>query len=95
MFSIGLPVSTETVCGQLQGILSDHTPPPTHQVGYLTGINRDKWAELRDDLITSETNRDSLRRIDSALFVLCLDDSEPDNPTDLSHRMLHNHGANR
>ncbi len=91
----GLAVPTETVYSQLRGILSENTPTAQHHVGYLTGINRDKWAELRKELVSSEKNRDAIRCIDSSMFVLCLDDSDPDNATDLSHNMLHNHGQNR
>ncbi len=88
-------MSTETVYSQLREILCDNAPPVQHQVGYLTGINRDKWAGLREELVCSERNRETLRCIDSAMFVLCLDDSDPETPSDLSHTMLHNHGNNR
>lgn len=88
-------MATETVCGQLREILADKSPPAQHQVGYLTGINRDSWARLREELAASEGNRATLRAIDSALFVLCLDETDPKTPSDLSHDMLHNHGNNR
>ena len=80
---------------RLLGILSDATPPPSHPVGYLTAVDRDNWAGLREELISDQTNRASLQAIDSAMFVLCLDDSEPETPEELSHIMLHNHGHNR
>ena len=43
----------------------------------------------------SEANRQALTTLDSALFVLCLDDAEVDNETDATHTLLHNYGANR
>ena len=43
----------------------------------------------------SEANRQALLTLDSALFVLCLDDAELTNETDTTHCMLHNYGANR
>ena len=48
--------------------------------------------ELAD---VSEANRQALLTLDSALFVLCLDDAELTNETDTTHCMLHNYGANR
>jgi len=42
-----------------------------------------------------EHNRSAVEKIDSALFVLCLDDHEPTTPLDVSHTFLHNYGANR
>lgn len=78
---------------QLQGILEDETPPPTHSLGYLTSMNRDDWAAIREEVCLH--NSEQLNAIDSALFVLCLDDSEPTDAESLSHAMLHNYGANR
>ena len=43
----------------------------------------------------SEGNRESLEVLDSALFVLCLDDKELTNETEVTHTFLHNYGANR
>ena len=43
----------------------------------------------------SEANRQALATLDSALFVLSLDDAEVDNETDATHTLLHNYGANR
>lgn len=88
-----MPVPSETIYHQLQGILADDTPPPAHPLGYLTTLNRDKWAELRGEVELH--NREELSAIDSALLVLCLDDVEPTTADTLSHCMLHNYGANR
>lgn len=90
---LGLPVPCLRLYQQLSGILRDETPPPTHPVGYLTSLNRDKWAELREEV--KQRNSDQLQAIDGALFVLCLDDHEPTTSESLSHTMLHNYGANR
>ena len=43
----------------------------------------------------SEVNRQALATLDSALFVLSLDDAEVENETDATHTLLHNYGANR
>ncbi len=82
-----------TLYHQLQGILEDETPPPAHQLGFLTTLNRDQWAGLRKEV--ERQNQEELLAVDSALLVLCLDDSEHTAPDTLSHAMLHNYGANR
>lgn len=43
----------------------------------------------------SEVNRQSLQAVDSSLLVVCLDDAHPVDEVDVTHRMLHNYGANR
>ena len=48
--------------------------PGTRAVGILTAHNRSNWATVRETLEATPRNRDILSRIDSALFVLCLDD---------------------
>ncbi len=93
LYNIGLPVPCQVICNQLRGILADVTPPPDYPLGYLTTLNRDKWAELREEV--NQHNCEQLEAIDSALFVLCLDDSEYTEADTLSYAMLHNYGANR
>ncbi len=44
-------MSTETVYSKLREILCNNAPSVQHQVGYLTGINRDKWAGLSADAV--------------------------------------------
>ena len=91
----GLAEPVEKLWSQLLGILSDPRPPPTHPVGYLTSVERDQWAELREELCSQKDSADSLSMIDSAMFVLCLDDHEPTTIPDFTATMLHNYGANR
>ena len=91
--STGVPVPCQILYRQLQGILEDQTPPPTHQLGYLTTLNRDRWARVRQEL--EGQNGEELLAIDSAMLVLCLDDCEHVAPDTLFHAMLHNSGANR
>ena len=86
-------MSCQTLCDQLQGILEAKVLPPSHQLGYLTALNRDKWAELRQDV--EQQNQEAMLAIDSAMLVLCLDDCEHTAADTLSHAMLHNFGANR
>ncbi|KAK9461609.1 Choline/Carnitine o-acyltransferase-domain-containing protein [Lipomyces oligophaga] len=67
-------------------------------VGVLTTENRRIWATLRDtlsrdpaeseDISNSNNNRECLHIIDSALFIVCLDYSEPETPSELAMNML-------
>jgi len=58
-------------------------------VGVLSTENRRIWADLRDILVnSSENNKDALRILDSALFVVCLDEVSPTSSDDLATNML-------
>ena len=46
-------------------------------VGVLTSENRDTWTLLRDQMLVSPVNKASLDAIETASFVLCLDDTAP------------------
>jgi len=60
-------------------------------VGVLTTIHRSSWAETRAALVhhSPEHNEGVLRIIDSALFVLALDDYTPENIHDAASNCLH------
>ncbi|KAG5928458.1 hypothetical protein E4U42_000591 [Claviceps africana] len=65
-------------------------------VGALTSENRDIWADARELLAqTSSNNRDTLDAIDSASFVVCLDDASPITLEERAHQYWHGDGANR
>ncbi|BGP19341.1 hypothetical protein JCM10213v2_007430 [Rhodosporidiobolus nylandii] len=56
-------------------------------VGVLTGINRDRWAEAHSHLSTLSINAASLRALETAAFVICLDESAPSEIVDFSKRL--------
>ena len=62
-----------------------------HQsIGVLTSLSRNDWAQAREDLTKhSPRNNESLKIIDSALFVLVLDDYVPQNKHEAAANMLH------
>lgn len=70
---------------------SDKGPP----LGILTSENRDIWAKCRETLILDPVNKSSLDRIETALFVVCLDDSKPVTREDASIACWHGDGQNR
>ena len=65
-------------------------------VGVLTTENRRTWAGLREHLLSGvdkgddgvSMNQETLKLVDSALFILCLDDTEPETCAELSSNML-------
>jgi carnitine O-acetyltransferase len=61
-----------------------------HALGVLTSLPRNKWAVARDELASfSSQNADALRIIDSALFVLVLDEYMPTSANETAANMLH------
>ena len=59
-------------------------------IGLLTSLGRNQWAKAREELSnTSRRNKNSLKLVDSALFVLVLDDYVPQNKDDAAANMLH------
>ncbi|CDR37639.1 CYFA0S01e13894g1_1 [Cyberlindnera fabianii] len=56
--------------------------------GVLTTENRKAWANIRSNLLNDPTNYKIIRIIDSALFVVVLDDIELESLSDLSKNML-------
>lgn len=79
----------------LQTIIDDAVKTPIQDaakgaVGVLSTENRKVWSGLRDT-ITREpesNNADCLHIVDTALFALCLDYTEPTNVADLCQNML-------
>ncbi|XP_054835962.1 carnitine O-palmitoyltransferase 2, mitochondrial isoform X2 [Eublepharis macularius] len=78
----------------LKYILSDISSVPTFPLACLTTENRDTWASLRQELLDNG-NEQALRKVDSAIFCLCFDDSPIEDLIQLSHTMLHGNGINR
>ena len=59
-------------------------------VGVLTAESRDAWAQARASLVNHDAkNSDVLSLIDSALFIVCLDDCSPESIDDRAANMLH------
>ena len=58
-------------------------------VAAFTALPRSKWAEIRDRLKQNETNKRSLRLIDSSAAILVLDTSQTDEE---ANRNVRNRG---
>ena len=79
----------------LQVIVNDAQQTPIHEaakgaLGVLSTENRKVWAGLREVLTRDEdsNNAECLSTVDSALFILCLDYTEPKSGPELCGNML-------
>ncbi|CAG8951434.1 hypothetical protein HYFRA_00007350 [Hymenoscyphus fraxineus] len=65
-------------------------------VGALTSENRDIWTDAREVLLKAHSsNAAALKTIESASFVVCLDDASPVTLEERAHQYWHGDGANR
>lgn len=74
--------------------------PGEERLAALTAWERSKWAEVRKTLFNEKINADSLHAIETAAFLLCLDDEayDTDGEEALSRfgkSLLHGNGTNR
>jgi carnitine O-palmitoyltransferase 2 len=83
------------VAGPADGTVAREVYAAEPPVGALTGAPRGAWAAARELMHRSPLNAASLAAIDSALFVLTLDDATPSSHETLSRAMLHGDVRNR
>lgn len=88
-------VPTATIYQNLKYIVEDPSPSPKFPVGVLTAESRETWANMRRALIAQPGNEEVMKMIDSAIFVMCLDDHGVDSVADATRTFLHGDGGNR
>ncbi|KAL6234451.1 hypothetical protein BDW75DRAFT_241065 [Aspergillus navahoensis] len=88
-------MTEKDIAMNLEVILADAEETPIQEaakgaLGVLSTENRKVWSGLRDILTKDEhsINAEGLNIVDTALFVLCLDDTEPHNTSELCANML-------
>ncbi len=92
---IAVCVNEEDVISILTDIVQDGNKISSEEsiqnaLGVLTTLPRKDWAVAKQTLmLVSEKNRNALEIIDSALFILCLDDLIPNNIHEAASNMLH------
>ncbi|KAG0649339.1 Carnitine O-acetyltransferase [Hyphodiscus hymeniophilus] len=65
-------------------------------VGMLTTENRDVWTDARETLLKAHpSNAKALKDVESASFLVCLDDASPVTLEERAHQYWHGDGANR
>ena len=71
---------------------AEKAPP----VGILTSENRNVWSDAREILLNANSsNAQTLREIESASFLVCLDDAAPVTLEERAHQYWHGDGCNR
>ena len=97
LFLTGNIFSVSELMGKIDFILKDGVEEEPNPLGVMTSEDRNKWAKVREHLVSSsERNQKSLEEIDTALFVLCLDDTElGTDPVDITRSFLHSDATNR
>jgi carnitine O-acetyltransferase len=88
-------MTEKDIAMNLEVILADAEQTPVQEaakgaLGVLSTENRKVWSGLRDILTKDEhsNNAEALNIVDTALFVLCLDDTEPHSMSELCANML-------
>jgi carnitine O-acetyltransferase len=86
-------LTEKEIAANLRAILRDSAQAPVtdvakNAVGILTTENRRNWARIRTQLKSDPVNRASLKVVDAALFIVCLDHVKPTSTEDLSTNML-------
>ncbi|OWR54649.1 Carnitine O-palmitoyltransferase 2 [Danaus plexippus plexippus] len=93
--SNGNILSPTEILGNMSQIMEDKTPKAEYPVGILTTQNRDVWAKQRIYL-EENGNQETLKKIDSAIFNIVLDDETiDDNKHKILTNYLHGDGLNR
>jgi len=92
-------VTEKDLIANFEAIVEDARATPVRDaaktaVGVLSTENRRIWAGLREHLLKESRrddvppNRESLQIVDAALFVLCLDDTEPIGASNVAANVL-------
>ncbi|KAK6040053.1 Choline/Carnitine O-acyltransferase [Cooperia oncophora] len=61
---------------------------PAFNVMFLTSLDRDTWAKVRDEMMMEAGNAQNFEKVDGALFTLCLDDLKSQDPIRLTQSLL-------
>ncbi|TMW61605.1 hypothetical protein Poli38472_012796 [Pythium oligandrum] len=61
----------------------------------LTAVGRIEWAEIREKYFSEGTNKRSLEVVESAVFVVTLQDDAPPDCTAMGRDLIHGNGSNR
>lgn len=93
----GNPFSVDVIEKQLNRVksLADNRGYDKFPVGILTAQDRKPWANSRKLLLSNTTNEDSLKKIQSSTFLICLDDKSPVYRNEIGKSLLHGDGGNR
>ncbi len=84
---------------ELYASLADVMKTPVEEskdpIGMLTTLERNRWAEAREELISISENERALQKVDGALFCVCLEDLASFDHKTVVSSLLHGDGSNR
>ncbi|KIK57139.1 hypothetical protein GYMLUDRAFT_46369 [Collybiopsis luxurians FD-317 M1] len=81
---------------QVERIIQDAGSDPSLPIGALTSDNRDLWTDARATLLSaSSANQKTLETIESAMIIVCLDDTKPVTREEISWACWVGNGRNR
>lgn len=80
---------------QLETILAVAEKHPGVALPALTSMNRTRWAEVREEYFSEGNNKASIDVIDSAVFLLILDEAAPQTWNERGRSLFHGDGGNR
>jgi hypothetical protein len=83
VFQLSLPMNTRFAIleAAFVGVISTATTS-VPALAALTSLDRDSWASHRKTLLFTPANADTIKAIEAAAFVVCLDDSAPSTPSE-------------
>ncbi|OJJ47147.1 hypothetical protein ASPZODRAFT_151694 [Penicilliopsis zonata CBS 506.65] len=89
------PAEFQAQFERIYQLAQQHAAPAP--VGVLTAANRDHWTAAREKLLAADRDHNGgiLRDIESAAFVVCLDDAAPVTLEERAHQYWHGDGCNR
>ncbi|WP_028477756.1 choline/carnitine O-acyltransferase [Nocardia sp. CNY236] len=93
----GAPYAPEDLADGLRAVQKAGARPARADttVGHLTTKARAEWAASRRSLMAEPTNAEALETIETALFVVCLEDFAPTDELHACDQLLHGDSANR
>ncbi|KAJ6508504.1 acyltransferase ChoActase/COT/CPT [Mycena sanguinolenta] len=92
----GKELSAAELETQIERVIELAGDTPATPVGVLTSDNRDNWTDARAALIAANpTNAASLEAIESAMIIVCLDDTKPVTREEISTACWVGDGRNR
>jgi carnitine O-acetyltransferase len=81
---------------QIERVIELAGDTPATPVGALTSDNRDNWTDARAALLAADpANAASLEAIESAMIIVCLDDTKPVTREEISMACWVGNGRNR
>ncbi|ORX90672.1 acyltransferase ChoActase/COT/CPT [Basidiobolus meristosporus CBS 931.73] len=92
----GTQLTADDIMSQLSSIiaLADQSDDPAF--GILTTTDRDRWAENRKMIIEAHpSNKETLHKLETAMFLLSLEDYSPSTAEEFARSCWHGTGKNR